>query len=180
MTNVLHGQLVELGVRWLQMNGFGVISSDLGFLGSGARPDILAFRRTCSAILIATNTRQEFLSDANKPWRGEAPGLGVYRFYLCSEGLISPEELPPQWGLLYEVKGKVKNIVVPVGNLWLAYGDRSNPYSDFLRFQHKCCDLQEWSALYSIARQSLQRTPLVSRHFSKTHVSSRFVETSST
>lgn len=168
----VHIQLIELGVRWMQMNGFGVVSTDLGFIGHGAcaRPDVLAFRSTCSAILITKRTRKEFLADANNPWRSEAPGLGVYRFYLCPEGVITPDEVPARWGLLYEVKGKVKNVVVPQGNLWLANGDQSKPYSDFLRFQHQTCAQQERHALYSIARQSLQRSPLIARHFSRSHV----------
>ena len=163
MTNISHGQLVDLGSRWLRMNGFGVVSTDLSFTGLGAKPDAIGFRTSCSAIVVAMTTRTDFAADARKPWRTDAPALGVYRFYLCPEGLIAPEEVPERWGLLYEIKGKVKNIVVPKGNLWLSYGDTSMPYSDFLRFQHRSCEKQERLALYTIAQRSVLSTPLVQR-----------------
>lgn len=167
MLKVSHAQLTELGARWLQMNGFGVVSTDLGFVGAGDKPDVVGFRSSCSAIVIVKTSKTDFLNDARKPWRDESPSLGVYRFYLCPEGAIAPDEVPPRWGLIYEVNGRAKNIVVPSGNFWLGLGDKSMPYSDFLRFQHQSCEKQERLALYSIARRSHMRSPQVKSHISR-------------
>lgn len=35
--------------------------------------------------------------------------LGNYQYILCPAGLIQPEEVHPNWGLLWEVSGKIKN-----------------------------------------------------------------------
>lgn len=49
-------------------------------------------------------SRADFLADAKKSHRQcSTPdaALGNWRFYLCSEGLIEPAELPEKWGLLW-------------------------------------------------------------------------------
>lgn len=35
--------------------------------------------------------------------------LGNYQYILCPAGLISPEEVHQNWGLLWEIGGKIKN-----------------------------------------------------------------------
>lgn len=146
-----HDQLVRMGASWLRRKGFGVVATELTCEGAGEQPDVLGFRSRCSAIIEAKVSRSDFQKDGKKPWRSSAAALGVYRFYLCPEGLILPSELPERWGLLYACKNRVSEIVVPRGNLWPKYGETSQ--SDFLAFQHRNCELKERSALYSIARR---------------------------
>jgi hypothetical protein len=70
--------------------------------------------------------------------------------------MITPEELPPKWGLLY-VKGRsVIAVVKADGNLWPSL--RVSPASeDFMGnwrdFQHEPNEEAERRALYSIARR---------------------------
>lgn len=47
-------------------------------------------------------SRNDFLADKRKSFR-QTPGKGMgdLRYYCCPKGLIKPEELPDNWGLLY-------------------------------------------------------------------------------
>jgi hypothetical protein len=87
-------------------------------------PDAIGWLRSGVSLLIECKaSRSDFLSDAAKPSRKsnninnrpdsgpaapEAPikpprkteGLGAYRFYLTLSGLLEPEKLPEDWGLL--------------------------------------------------------------------------------
>jgi hypothetical protein len=149
---------VQLAARWLKKSGFGVVATELTFAGKGEQPDALGFRSNCSAIVEVKVSRADFLADAKKPWRTGEASLGVYRFYLCPQGLIDAAELPPRWGLLYEAKGRVQPVVTPVGNLWPSYADKRFPDNQFMAFQHQNCERQERFALYSIARRLMAAT----------------------
>jgi hypothetical protein len=49
------------------------------------------------------------LRDSKKPFRKFADmGMGEYKYYLCPEGLITENDLPELWGLLWiDEKGKI-------------------------------------------------------------------------
>lgn len=82
--------------------------------------------------------------------------MGVYRFYLCPEGIIRPEDLPKGWGLLHAVGRKVVDVVKPMGNMWPTYGYTIGEWG---HFQHKPDADAERSVLFSIARRrSLTRS----------------------
>jgi hypothetical protein len=67
-----------------------------------------------SIVLEAKVSRADFLADAKKPHRQPGKGLGRWRYYLCPEGLISPDELPLGWGLLYaSERGVIQAIAGP-------------------------------------------------------------------
>lgn len=151
-TSEMHHQLVKLGAAWLRRNGFGVVDTERRFAGMGEQPDVIGFRSSSSCIIEAKATRSDFLADAKKPWRSGSPALGVYRFYICPEGLISTEELPKRWGLLYESKGRVQQVVGPTGNYWPGWGDNRSSNS-FYEYQHEPHLDGERRALYSIARR---------------------------
>jgi hypothetical protein len=153
MPSAEHDRLVLIGARWLKKNGFGVVMTELTFAGKGEKPDVLGFRSTCSAIIEVKVSRADFFADAKKPWRNGEPSLGVYRYYLCPQGLIREEDIPERWGLLYEHQGKVSRVIGPEGNLWPAYGNARIADNPFLAFQHKSCCEEERGALYSIARR---------------------------
>lgn len=47
-------------------------------------------------------SRSDFLADRRKPFRIDpSSGMGNYRYYLCPEGLITEDDLPPKWGLIH-------------------------------------------------------------------------------
>lgn len=74
-------------------------------------------------------SRSDFLADFKKPHRvSQNTGMGNYRYYCCPRDMIKPDELPDNWGLLYETNGKIKRIKSASfieGNkseeLWLLY-----------------------------------------------------------
>lgn len=155
-TSEEHHRLTKLGASWLRRNGFGVVTTELTSFGNRERPDVLGFRSSCSAMIEVKVSRADFLADQKKPER-TCGGIGVYRFYLCPEGLIRPEELPAKWGLLYVSGRSVKAVRKATGNLWPAlkpqHPDAEAVMGDWRDFQHESDADAERSALYSIARR---------------------------
>ncbi len=155
-TSEEHKSLTKQGASWLRKNGFGVVTTELTSFGSRERPDVVGFRSSCSAMIEVKVSRADFLADQKKPERFVG-GIGVYRFYLCPEGLISPSELPDKWGLLYSNGRKVDAVVKPQGNAWPAlepqHPDAEAHIEEWRDFQHEPDAIAERSALYSIARR---------------------------
>ncbi len=145
-----HDRLVLLAAKWLKRRNFGVVATELATALTAEQPDALGFRALSSAIVEVKVSRSDFLADAHKPWRQGKPSLGLYRFYLCPEGLIPETELPAGWGLLYESGGRVTEVVCPHGNMWP--GASAQP-SHWTPFQHAVDSRAEQGALYSIARR---------------------------
>lgn len=87
-------------------------------------PDSIGFKWGTSILIEAKSTRADFHADKKKifrrnPWMG----VGAYRFFICPEGLIMPEDLPEKWGLIWvDISGKSRQKVGPKGNIWSAYG----------------------------------------------------------
>lgn len=155
MPGEVHQQLVSMGERWLKKQGFSVVASELVAGGANEQADVIGFRSNCSAVVEAKASRADFLADRSKPHRCKG-GMGVYRFYLCPEGIIRPEDIPNGWGLLHAVGRKVVDVVKPMGNMWPPYG---YVIGDWGHFQHKPDADAERSVLFSIARRrSLTRS----------------------
>lgn len=107
-----HAQLVDRAVEWLRHYRCGIVLSEQACI-SGEVPDAIGWKRACRSVLVECKvSRADFLADREKPFR-ENPELGVgcERFYLAPRGLISPGELPKNWGLL-ECSGKSTSVVV--------------------------------------------------------------------
>ncbi len=116
-----HAGLVTEGVRWLRQLGARVVIPELkAATQAGEIPDVIGWKSGYSILLECKMSRADFLADKKKYFR-EHPekGMGNYRLYLCPEGLISPEELPKNWGLLYYQKGSsdLKRSVCFKGNI---------------------------------------------------------------
>jgi len=123
-----HKELVPIAYKWVMKAGScGVAFREFKTLCSnGECPDILGIRSGGHTVLIECKaTRSDFLSDKNKKFRKNPQlGMGDFRFYLCPVGLISKEELPLNWGLIYvSDNGKSRCIHNPycktaLGNIW--------------------------------------------------------------
>lgn len=162
MTSPEHDRLTELAARWLKRSGFGVVATELRCSGSREQPDAIGFRSSGSAIIEVKVSRADFRADLAKPER-HSGGLGLYRFYLCPEGMIEPEELPDRWGLLYATGRIITSIVAPKGNAWVQSSKNLSAtmlelpgIKEWLPFQHNPDLNAERSALYSIARRALK------------------------
>jgi len=81
----------------------------------GECPDAFGWGGWTTQLIEVKISRSDFLSDKCKRWRKEPEhGLGMFRSYLCPEGLINPNEIPDNWGLLYaNERGKITKIVEP-------------------------------------------------------------------
>ena len=78
-------------------------------------PDAFGWGLGVTQLIEVKISRSDFLSDKNKYWRKHPQyGLGRFRSYLCPHGLISPSELPDNWGLLYaDDNGRITVIIKP-------------------------------------------------------------------
>lgn len=101
-----HRSMCVLGARWLvRKHKCRAVLVERG--GAGAEmPDVLGFAFADSYLIEAKESRGDFLSDKKKHFRQKPEtGMGKYRWYICPQGLITADELPAGWGLLYVGKG---------------------------------------------------------------------------
>lgn len=77
--------------------------------------DVLGFGAWNHSVLIEVKvSRQDFLADKKKSFRiNPDEGVGRYRFYCCPKDLIKIEDLPNNWGLIYEDKSKLEIVFNP-------------------------------------------------------------------
>lgn len=106
-----HNELCSLTVRWLKRpqsaggHGCHIAVSEVRTGLSGEIPDAIGFR-ACdhfdagSIVVEAKTSRADFLADRKKQHRQAERGCGNWRYFICPEGVVSPEELPQGWGLL--------------------------------------------------------------------------------
>lgn len=115
-----HSELVKIAERWLvSSRGCGAVLTELVTLYPEI-PDAIGFRDGTSTLIECKASRADFLADAKKVFRRNTwMGMGTFRFYLCPAGIITPEDLPPKWGLIWvNEKGKARMQVGPKGNCW--------------------------------------------------------------
>lgn len=108
-----HRELCETAERWLLGTAkCRVAIAEPNCIVTNEQPDAIGFRASGSILVEAKTSRADFLADAKKPFRISAKnGMGNERFYICESGIISAEDLPQGWGLLYlTAGGKVKRI----------------------------------------------------------------------
>lgn len=125
-----HAELVERGERWLRNSAVihdphhyppeklrgircGVVLCE-PVCGSEI-PDCIGwiFGGQYSMLIECKASRADFMRDKNKWTRREKSaqhGLGNYRYYMAVPGIITPEEIPPRWGLL-ECRGRVVRVL---------------------------------------------------------------------
>jgi len=115
-----HHDLCTIAVKWLQRphsakgHGCDVAVSEIRSGWDGEVPDAIGFRRKGipqedgSIVVEVKVSRADYLADRKKDHR-QTGGLGNWRYFLCPEGLIQADELPPGWGLIWVTRrGHVK------------------------------------------------------------------------
>jgi hypothetical protein len=112
-TDDAHHTLCLLAEKFLKAQNFGVVFRD-GFKAityNGEQPDAIGFRSNTSCLIEVKVSRADFLRDKLKTFRANPElGVGSWRFYLCPPGIITIDDLPEGWGLLYAVEGKIKKV----------------------------------------------------------------------
>lgn len=120
-----HKDLVSIAERWLiGTRRCGAVITELMTAGIET-PDVIGFRDGTSTLVECKVSRSDFLADAKKPFRRHPwKGMGTYRFYLCPSGVITKDDLPEKWGLIWvNEKGKASMQVGPKGNIWSCQHD---------------------------------------------------------
>lgn len=117
---ISHSDLCQIATQWLYGSGrckFVVKEATMAF---GEQPDAIGWRGGYDTTLVECKAyRSDFLADKRKSFRSDNPeareierGMGRFRYYLCPAGLISRDELPPRWGLVYVYpSGTVRRVV---------------------------------------------------------------------
>lgn len=110
-----HSELCEIAKKWLlrpnSQGGHGChfALSECRSGWDGEMPDSIGFRaatrETESVVVEVKVSRSDFLADAKKPHRADGEGMGLYRYFMCPDGLIQPDEVPERWGLLWVSAG---------------------------------------------------------------------------
>lgn len=119
----LHSDLVRVAAGWLRRKGSRcVITDDMKFYSStGELPDVVGWMRGVSVLVEVKTSRADYLKDKKKPFRQKPEtGIGQWRFYLCPAGIITPDDLPDGWGLLWvDEKKRVSEVSgVPRNTGW--------------------------------------------------------------
>lgn len=135
-----HQDLVLRGAKWLRNRhrgcpGCNVILTEFVTSGS-AIPDVIGFNRWDSVVLECKVSRSDFLADKRKIHRHSFNQCGNYRYYLVLPNIVSVEDIPEGWGLLY-LQARCINIIKPS-----------------VRNSEPNVRAAEYSILYSIARRA--------------------------
>lgn len=124
-TNSLHYKLCCEGAKWLHRNMIrernghwigtcNIVAVELVAAGV-ENPDVWGLTGGCTAVIEVKTSRSDFLHDKKKLCRKiENYSCGNCRYYLVPEGLVSENEIPEQWGLLYWTVKEVKLIRQPM------------------------------------------------------------------
>ena len=103
LIDISHSELEKAGEKWFKKNNVQVYFSELSSHTDGGEiPDLIGWFSGYSILIECKASRSDFLADKKKRFRiNPGVGMGHWRLYLCPDGMISPEELPEGWGLLY-------------------------------------------------------------------------------
>lgn len=106
MCELTHKRLCEIGANYLKNAIPWFIRCNYVVTEFSSQcdeqPDIYGYRGESHTVLVEVKvSRSDFLADRKKRHRQLGKGIGSSRYYLCPTGLISIDDLPPGWGLLY-------------------------------------------------------------------------------
>lgn len=103
--------------KWLtNTRKCSIVVTEFATSGIMETPDALGWKNAKNTILIECKTsKSDFNRDSTKPFRRFWEfGLGQTRYYLTPPGLITTEELPDGWGLLYCHANKIQIVYEPI------------------------------------------------------------------
>lgn len=115
-----HNELIELGRAWCIKpysacadyghSGCAVVITEIkANTYAMEEPDVLGFCNKGSILIECKASRADFLKDKEKVFRHPAlkeMALGNQRWYLAPLGIIKPDEVPEDWGLLEVLRNR--------------------------------------------------------------------------
>ena len=118
-----HHELCLLAAQWLQSKNklwseprCKYVVVEMVCLGSPCHPDVFGWgdgtgRGHAGVQIEAKMSHNDFKRDEKKKQKLNPQfDLGAMKYYCCPNGIIKPEELPQDIGLLYEIDGKIEVI----------------------------------------------------------------------
>lgn len=119
--NVSHDRLVDKAANFLkyQKNCRVVLKEHYAATFCGETPDVIGWKNCNSYLIECKTSRADYFADKKKKFRKFADnsgyfhkyGMGKFRYYFVPEGLVSPEEVPGNWGLVYLDGRSYKEII---------------------------------------------------------------------
>lgn len=108
-----HSDLINRAVIWLKkVKGCAVVLAERGC--SVERADAIGWTYGGESFLIECKvSRTDFRADRHKPHRSDGSGFGLARYYMVPAGLVTRQEVEPEWGLL-EVHPKQVRVCEPL------------------------------------------------------------------
>lgn len=96
-----HDDLRKAAIRWLtNTKRCSVVLSEI-VSSAGEIPDAIGFTHQSSILVECKVSRADFARNADKAVCRSGMGVGSLRFYLTPKGLVAPEEIENDWGLLW-------------------------------------------------------------------------------
>lgn len=146
-----HSELVNIAYKFmLKKFSCGIAYKEIKTI-SAECADVIGFGSYQYSVLFEIKvSRSDFLADNKKPFRiNPEKGVGRYRFYVCPAGMINISDLPKQWGLIWEVNGKLEIVINPFCRNDKMFSCHQN--------RHEEINLQaERDILYSALRRSFK------------------------
>lgn len=147
-----HQELCSLAVNWLQRApgrsgpACQVAFSEAKGGWNGEIPDAIGFRTAAedegSVVVEVKVSRADYVADRAKAHRQDgALGMGLYRYFMAPEGIISVLELPQSWGLVE---------VSPKGVLRVLAGHVTVKRAEQTVWRHERAISREWLLLASM------------------------------
>jgi hypothetical protein len=94
----VHQQLVVAGRAWLERRCSVVIAE---MASQWEEPDVIGWQREGSTLIECKASRADYRADVAKLFRTQtSTAMGRCRYYLVPTGLVTVDELYPEWGLL--------------------------------------------------------------------------------
>lgn len=94
-----HAELVDCARRWLARR-CPVVATEV-VTAAGETPDAIGWRGYTTVVIECKTSRSDFAADRQKFFRVRPEhGMGYQRYFMTPTGLVRPDEIPADWGLL--------------------------------------------------------------------------------
>lgn len=111
-----HSELVRIAAKWLQSSPrCALVLTEYNMQYNSERPDAIGWKPDGDSHLIECKTsRADFFADKTKAHRWPGMGMGQHRYYLIPAGLLKPDEVSEDWGIIAVSEKGAKLIRRPV------------------------------------------------------------------
>lgn len=98
-----HNELITVAEKFLKHNFHAGVHVSETTSSSSESPDAIGWKKYGgkSCLIEVKVSRGDFFGDINKPHRQSVDGMGNWRYYLTPKDMITKDEVPDGWGLLW-------------------------------------------------------------------------------